>query len=188
MVGEGARTLVDRVLRRAGLSVDLDAALTAFLEAYDLRLVDHTRPYAGIRAALGALSGAGCRLSVLTNKPQQATDRVLEALDLRTPFATVLGGDTSLGRKPEPHGLLTLMSGAGIPASETVMIGDSWVDVHTAAAAGIDACLVTWGFGYVGVDAATRAAVRWHVHQPAELITLADAHPREPSTPPATRA
>jgi len=188
MVGEGARTLVDRVLRRAGLSVDLDAALAAFLEAYDVRLANHTRAYAGIRAALEALTDAGCRLSVLTNKPQQATDRVLEALDLRAPFAAVLGGDTLLGRKPEPGGLLTLVTGAGIPATETVMVGDSWVDVHTAAAAGVDACLVTWGFGYVGVDAATRTAVRWHVHLPDELITLADAHPRAPSTPPATRA
>jgi phosphoglycolate phosphatase len=188
MVGEGARTLVARVLDRAALQVDLDAALATFLEAYDARLANHTRAYDGIRAALTALTAAGCRLSVLTNKPQRATDRVLEALDLRTPFTAVLGGDTAVGRKPEPLGLRMLMSEAGTAPDETVMVGDSWVDVHTARAAGIEACLVTWGFGYEGVDAATRETVRWLIHAPADLMTLADAHPPAPSTPPAIPA
>jgi phosphoglycolate phosphatase len=188
MVGEGARTLVARVLERAALRVDLDAALAAFLEAYDARLANHTRAYDGIRAALAALTAAGCRLSVLTNKPQHATDRVLEALDLRTPFAAVIGGDTALGRKPEPRGLLTLIAEAGSAPGETVMVGDSWVDVHTASAAGVEACFVTWGFGYESVDAATRATVRWVIHAPGDLIALTDAHPPAPSTQPATRA
>ena len=188
MVGEGARTLVERVLRQAGVAADLDTALADFLAAYDAGLAVHTRAYDGVRDALDALTAAGCRLSVLTNKPQQASDRVLEALDLRAPFAAVLGGDTPIGRKPDPAGLLTLVGQAGIPAAETLMVGDSWVDAHTAAAAGVDACLVAYGFGYVAVDAPTREAVRWVAALPADLIALLDAHPPVPSTPPAIRA
>lgn len=188
MVGEGARTLVDRVLRRAGLTVSLDLALDQFLAEYDERLVVETRPYDGVVAMLDALTAAGCRLSVLTNKPQQATDRVLELLGLRTPFFDVIGGDTPLGRKPDAAGLHALIGRSGIPVEASLMVGDSWVDAHTAAGAGIDACLVTYGFGYAAIDDSTRAAARWHVADPREIVTLADAHRPALSTPPETPA
>lgn len=188
MVGEGARTLVARVLDRSGLVLELDVALSEFLADYDLRLAVHTRAYDGVSAALAALQAAGCRLSVLTNKPQQATERVLDALGLRTSFDAVIGGDTALARKPAPDGLLALMARAAIPRADTLMVGDSWVDAHTAAAADIDACLVSYGFGYVGVDAATSRAVRWHIGAPGELTALAHGHPPAPSTRPAIRA
>ncbi len=186
MVGEGARTLVDRVLRRAGLVVPLDVALDQFLAEYDERLVVETRPYDGVVAMLDALGAAGCRLSVLTNKPQRATDLVLELLGLRAAFFEVVGGDTPRGRKPDTTGLRALIDNAQIPPGATLMVGDSWVDAHTAAAAGIDACLCTYGFGYAGIDAATRASARWHVTTPGEIVTLVDGHRPVPSRPPAT--
>lgn len=191
MVGEGARTLVERVLRRAGLITvldDLDQALADFLDAYDQRLAVHTHAYEGVTAMLAHLADAGCYLSVLTNKPQQATDRVLDALGLRAPFTAVTGGDTSWGRKPEPHGLLALINASGHAAEQTLMVGDSWVDARTAAAAGVDACLVTYGFGYAGVDDETRERVRWQVSSPRDLMALAAPHPPTPLMPPETRA
>ncbi len=186
MVGEGARTLVDRVLRRTGLTVPLDLALDQFLAEYDDRLVVETRAYDGVPEMLDALTAAGCRLSVLTNKPQQATDRVLELLGLRTRLVDVLGGDTPLGRKPNADGLRALIGRADVPFDSTLMVGDSWVDAHTAAGAGIDACLVTYGFGYAAIDDATRATVRWQVAAPPELVTLAYGHRPVPSMPPAS--
>jgi phosphoglycolate phosphatase len=51
MVGEGARTLVSRVLAAANRDriVDVDEALERFLTAYDARLVATTLPYDGVR-------------------------------------------------------------------------------------------------------------------------------------------
>jgi len=134
------------------------------------------------------LAADGCRLSVLTNKPQAATDRILEALDLRRPLADVIGGDTAYGRKPAPAGLHALIERAGIPPDETVMVGDSWVDLATARHAGIDACLAAYGFGVTGVDADARASVKAVARTPSDIRALAHARPPAPSTPPATRA
>ena len=53
------------------------------------------------------------------------------------------------------------------------MVGDSWVDVATATAAGIDACLVSYGFGYDAVDQAHRQAARFTVATFADLRGLA---------------
>ena len=90
----------------------------------------------------------GARVSVLTNKPQQPTDAILSALGIASLVDAAIGGDTSHGRKPAPAALHALIDQSGVPAAETLMIGDSWVDVATATAAGIDACLAAYGFGY----------------------------------------
>jgi phosphoglycolate phosphatase len=183
MVGEGARLLVERVVARAGVACDVDTALDRFLTAYDQCLVAQTRPYAGVDAMLEALGDMGARLSVLTNKPQGATERVLAGLGLAGHFHTVIGGDTGHGRKPGPEGLHALIAGSGVPAGATVMVGDSWVDVATAAAAGIDACLVSYGFGYAAACEPSRPVARWTAATPAEVTALAHGQTPAASTP-----
>ena len=169
MVGEGAKILVTRALTRAGLAVDPDEALPHFLEAYNERLTVNTVPYAGVPDTLARLNGHA-RVSVLTNKPQQPTERILQALGLASHVHAAIGGDTPHGRKPSPHALAALISRSGVPAAETLMVGDSWVDVSTAQAGGIDACLVAYGFGYPAVDAAHRALARWTVATFGEIL------------------
>ena len=147
MVGEGAAVLVRRVLTAANLDPDAPGALPRFLELYDERLTEHTVPYGGIVEALDTLA-ARMPLAVLTNKPQRATDRLLESLELAPYFGRVVGGDSMLGRKPEPGGLLSLCTGAGVLPEEAILIGDSPVDLETARRAGTQVLLVSYGFGF----------------------------------------
>jgi phosphoglycolate phosphatase len=148
MVGEGAAVLVRRALQASGLGRRPREALDRFLVHYDARLTAHTRVYDGILDALEALRARGHELAVLTNKPQDATVKILERLALAPLFPDVVGGDTAAGRKPDPAGLLQLAVKAGAAASETVMVGDSPVDFETARRAGTRICLVRYGFGY----------------------------------------
>jgi phosphoglycolate phosphatase len=159
MVGEGARVLVRRVLQASGLSALPDGALERFLEIYDRRLVVHTRPYPGIVDALHAVAPRA-RLAVLTNKPQRHTDRLMDALGLTGLFAGgIIGGDTALGRKPDPAGLVSLMTAAGTAPADTLMVGDSAVDLETARRAGTRVCLALYGFaGLSDADAVTARA------------------------------
>jgi phosphoglycolate phosphatase len=147
MVGEGAAVLVRRVLTAAGLDAETPDALARFLELYDDRLAVHTVAYPGIVAVLEELS-ARMPLGVLTNKPQRATDRLLAALDLGRHFQWVLGGDTPLGRKPDPAGLWQLCANAGVAPEDTVLIGDSPIDLNTARNAGTRVVLASYGFGF----------------------------------------
>jgi phosphoglycolate phosphatase len=158
MVGEGAAKLVLRALIAADLKRDdLDAALARFLEFYDERLLAHTRLYDGVGEALATLAGRA-PLAVLTNKPQRHTDRLLDGLGVRPFFRWVVGGDTPYGRKPDPAGLAYLISSAGVTAADTVMIGDSAIDLRTARAAGTRACLVRYGFGFPTAERELTAA------------------------------
>jgi len=162
MVGEGAKVLVTRALASAGLTADPDQALPRFLDAYDHRLTATTRLYPGVADTLAQVN-RGARVSVLTNKPQAATDAILAALGVARYVHAAMGGDTPYGRKPAPDALLALVDQAAVPIHQTLMVGDSWVDVATARAAGIDVCLVAYGFGYPAVDAAHRAQARWTI-------------------------
>jgi len=147
MVGEGAAVLVKRALERGGLDPDMPGALVRFLELYDERLLNATRPYPGMIEALAGL-GAKFRLAVLTNKPERPTLEILRGLEIRQFFSDVTGGDSAHGRKPNPAGLLDLAARAGVTAAETILVGDSPVDLETSRRAGTRICLTRYGFGY----------------------------------------
>lgn len=147
MVGEGAALLVRRALSAAGLEPEAPDALDRFLAIYDGRLLDNTVPYEGTVPMLERLA-ARVPLAVLTNKPQRHTDRILEGLGLRRFFGGVIGGDTAFGRKPDPAALLHLAAAARVAPADTLMVGDSPIDLHTARAAGTRICLVRYGFGF----------------------------------------
>jgi phosphoglycolate phosphatase len=170
MVGDGASVLVRRALEAAGIAADHPGAYERFLAAYDACLLDCTRPYDGMPEVLSQLE-AGRRLAVLTNKPTDATARILEALGLRRFFAAVIGADSPLGRKPDPAGLRHLMEGARATRDTTLMVGDSPIDLETARRAGTRICLARYGFGFRFQDGDFRGDELF-IEKPLELLRL----------------
>jgi phosphoglycolate phosphatase len=166
-VGEGARLLVERALRHAGVGRALDDVLPVFFECYGERLLETTRLYDGVAEALDAIVGHD--LAVLTNKPGPFSRTILEGLGVASRFARVWGAGDVPARKPDPAGLLRLVEELGSTPAATWMIGDSAIDVRTARAAGVRAAGVAWGLDPAGVRAAgpDRLLVR-----PAEIRSL----------------
>src|SRR5262245_22340126 len=133
MVGEGAAVLVRRALAAASVP-ERSTALPRFLEIYDGRLLNHTRPYDGIEEAVRA-ARQHARVIVLTNKPASPSERILDGTGLRGLFDEVLGGDGPLGRKPDPAALVAAMKRAGAPPGRSLLVGDSIIDHETASRA-----------------------------------------------------
>jgi phosphoglycolate phosphatase len=148
MVGCGAVTLVKRVMAAAGVDAALDEALARFLDAYDRRLVRHTRPYEGIPAVLDELQSHEISMALLTNKPLEQSVRILDVFELSKYFRWVVGGDGPWPRKPSPEGVKFLMNQAAAGPSQTMLIGDSAIDLQTSRNAGIRICLARYGFGF----------------------------------------
>ncbi|RRA49078.1 HAD-IA family hydrolase [Acidipila sp. EB88] len=142
-IGDGAGMLVKRALEADGADLALaPAALDAFLAHYREHKLDHTTVYPGVLAQLSALqAGLPVQMAVLTNKPVRPSQEICEALQLAPFFFSIYGGNSFATKKPGPEGLLKLMAEAGATPEETVMIGDSEVDIRTAKAAG------TWSLG-----------------------------------------
>ncbi len=170
MVGEGAALLVRRALTAAGLDAEIPHALARFLELYDDRLLRHTELYPGMRETLSDLSRR-VTMSVLTNKPTRATERILDGVGIRPLFRDVVGGDTPFGRKPDPSGLQHLIASAGATPASTLLVGDSRVDLETARRGGTRICLARYGFGY-RFDASDFRDDELFIDTPAETVTL----------------
>jgi len=152
MVGDGAALLIARAFKAANCPRPADV-LERFLDAYHLRMLEHTRPYAGVPELLETLNTRGT-LAVLTNKPIHATRAILEGCGLAGYFGSrVLGGDGPLPRKPDPAGLLSLMRDADVDAPASLMVGDSAADLRAARNAGTQVCIARYGFGYAGIPA-----------------------------------
>jgi phosphoglycolate phosphatase len=171
MVGEGAGLLVARALAASGARGEAHEALPRFVEIYDELLPGTTGAYPGVPGMLDALSGA-VPLAVLTNKPTRAARKILSLLDLDRHFLAVVGGDGSLARKPAPDGLLHLAAEAGVGAADTLMVGDSTIDLLTARAAGARACLVRYGFGFAALDRGTLDGGEAFADSPADVVAL----------------
>jgi phosphoglycolate phosphatase len=152
-VGEGATLLVQRslVASQPGLERRAAELLPRWLELYGERLLRHTRAYEGVEALLAEPPEAR---AVLTNKPGSMARRILDGLGLLGRLRAVVGGDEA-PRKPGPEGLLRLCAQLGAGPEETLLVGDSRIDLDTGAAAGVPVCAVTWG---LGDPAALRAA------------------------------
>lgn len=172
MVGEGAATLVRRVLDAAHVPAP-DDALERFLDIYNDRLLQCTRPYEGVPELLDELSSRGIPLAVLTNKPLAATRRVLDGLGLASYFPPerVFGGDGPCPRKPDPAGLLRLSVLAGTSSSRVLLVGDSLVDWQTANAASARICMARYGFGFRDFPVSELDPSDMVIDSPRQLVT-----------------
>ncbi len=175
MVGCGAATLIKRVIAAAGVDVPPEEALARFLAAYDERLTHHTRPYDGIPALLDELLASGVAMALLTNKPLEPSIKILDVFGLSKHFRWIVGGNGPFPRKPEPHGLRFLMDQAAADPSETVLIGDSTIDLQTARNAGVRICLVRYGFGFADLPVGDLRGDEWLVDRPSDITGLLHA-------------
>jgi len=139
-IGDGAGMLVRRALGDPEDEPLVENALQHFLAHYRKHKLDFTYVYAGVFESLEALrstaGGASRKMAVLTNKPVGPSVAICDALGLSPYMFRIYGGNSFASKKPDPEGLNTLIREAGVAPGETLMIGDSSVDILTARRAG----------------------------------------------------
>ena len=163
MVGDGARQLCARALP-ADKQPLAEEALQLMRQRYDAHCFDLTKLYAGIPELVDTLSARGCKLAVLSNKPDDFTKRMIahyfdpncsrESHSRLTgsfgaaigPFHIVRGQLPNVPLKPDPTAALQIAEELGIPSRQWLYMGDTNTDMSTARAAGMYAVGVLWGF------------------------------------------
>lgn len=144
-VGNGAPVLVRRALPGRD-EEEIERGLKFFLDYYRDHMLDATTLYPGVREALDQLLAADVKMAVLTNKPVRFSEHLIKGLGLDGHFFRVYGGNSFEEKKPHPKGIELLMEESGIGRDQTIMVGDSSVDIMTARNAQVRACGVSWGF------------------------------------------
>lgn len=174
-VGRGVEELVLRLFPSGELS-----AQRAFKIASDIRetFLLHgtvlTKPYSGIEEMLDTLVGRGIPMAVLTNKPQASAEKAVSVYLPDVPFRTVQGAMPGFPIKPESEIAMKVVLKLGTLPEETLMVGDSDVDMDTAKNAGLIAVGVSWGFRSVELLLEHGADVI--VNDPMEICGLIQTH------------
>jgi phosphoglycolate phosphatase len=118
-----------------------------FIPYYDAHKCDLTRPYDGIPEMLTALSAAGVRLAVASNKYQDGAEKLVRHFFGDYGFVKILGQREGQPIKPDPEIVSQILAAVpGVTRDETIYVGDSNVDMQTGINAGVRTVGVTWGF------------------------------------------
>ena len=159
-VGNGILRLVERALPEV-LRTPENVALV------------HTKPYDGIPDVVAALARRGVRMAVASNKFQAGTEKLVGLFFPEGCFSPVFGQRPDVPLKPDPAVVEEILAATGVARERVLYVGDSGVDMQTAAAAGLRSVGVTWGFRE---RAELEACNPWRIiDRPEELLALLDA-------------
>ena len=85
-----------------------------YLDRYADTVCDASRVFTGLEELLVRLEEADCPWGIVTNKPENLTNPLLEALGLAARSACTVSGDSLPVRKPDPAPLLLACDMAGV--------------------------------------------------------------------------
>ncbi len=160
-IGDGVHALVRRSLAHSH-STDphddrfVNEAVAWFIRYYKIHKLDFTYVYPGVMDALAEIRDRHPLLpiAVLTNKPVMPSKAICKHFGIDRFCFQIYGGNSFATKKPDPQGLQALIAEAGPTPEETVLIGDSHVDVETARAAGTRVLGCTFGLSPATLAAA----------------------------------
>ncbi len=180
-IGDGASMLVRRAIGDPEGDVHdeeyVAGAILFFLNFYRNHKLDYTYVYPGVLESLEAIRSTypDILMAVLTNKPVNPSRDICRHFGLTRFFFQNYGGNSFHTKKPDPQGLRSLISEASlltlrpIAAEETLMIGDTDIDVLTARNCGARSVGCTFGFNPHSLAAASPDQI---AHSPADWLRI----------------
>ena len=132
------------VLMRYGAEA-VDRLLLSFEEHYYANHHNHLVAYSGIEEALSLMAERGALIAIVSLKPRRAGELELDITGLRPLIHSTVWGDDVENPKPEPEGVLQVLSRLGADGERTLVIGDSPSDIMMGRAAGTRTAAALWG-------------------------------------------
>jgi phosphoglycolate phosphatase len=165
MIGHGAKAMIRQGMAHQNIApseAELETLFARFLVYYSEHISVGSRPFDKAPEILDELAAAGAILSVCTNKKQDLSDQLLEALGLAPRFAAILGADSVPSKKPDGDHIVRAILAAGGDPARAIMVGDSRTDERAARNAGLPFIFVPFGYEAESVDAIGADAVVTH--------------------------
>lgn len=144
-VGNGIRRLLERAVTREVSMEEFEEIHKSFRAHYDVHCMDETEPYPGILSLLDWLDKEGYKTAIVSNKADFAVKK-LRDIYFKGLVPVAIGEREGCRRKPAPDSVFQALQALGISRERAVYVGDSDVDIDTAANAGLDCIAVSWGF------------------------------------------
>jgi phosphoglycolate phosphatase len=153
IVGRGIKKLALEALPAEVSAGADDRAASALAEAiaddaarfYAEKPLVHSKPYPGIPELLAELGRKKIHTAVLSNKPDPVAALVVEGL-FPGRFACIRGDIPGNPRKPDPGAAWEMLVELGCTPGETILMGDSEIDMESAHNIGCFPLGVSWGY------------------------------------------
>lgn len=161
-VGNGLGVLMQKALPNGTQNARYEEALLALKNHYAHNWQNKTKPYEGVQDVLQTLFEKNIRLGIVSNKPDAQVKELAQLYFADfVPTECAVGEHTGVRRKPAPDSVLKVLTVFGVPKEQCIYVGDSEVDIQTAANASLACISVTWGFreeAYLAEHGATQFA------------------------------
>lgn len=168
-VSHGAKAMICHAFSISPEDPRANILESELVKRYRERIAEHSCLFPGMAEVLNQAEATGIPWGVVTNKPGELTNLLLERLGLSHRAGAIVSGDTLERAKPDPLPMLFAANALNKPINKCITIGDARRDIEAAACAGAQ-CLVAM-FGYL--DASDRPT-HWGAHalirHPQEIL------------------
>lgn len=144
-VGNGVQRLIELAVPDGTGAEETEKVFEAFKDHYCIHCNDQTGLYAGISELLTELKKQGFQMAIVSNKLQEGVDALSEQY-FQSYTDVAIGAREGIRKKPAPDTVFEALRRLEIPRERAVYVGDSEVDIATAANSGMDCITVAWGF------------------------------------------
>lgn len=122
-----------------------DEFITIYKENY-FEQMEYSTLYSNVEETLASLKNSGAKISLLTTKVQGQADKIIDYFNLRNYFDLVMGRREGIAHKPSAEPLLAICKELNIDVKNTLMVGDTELDIQCGKNAGSFTCGVLYGY------------------------------------------
>lgn len=144
-VGNGVQRLLELSVPEGTSQEMFEKVFAAFKKHYAVHCNDKTDLYPGIRKLLAELKENGFQMAIVSNKLQEGVDVLYEQY-FKDYITIAIGARDGIRKKPAPDTVIEALRVMELSKEQAVYVGDSEVDIATAANTGMDCIAVAWGF------------------------------------------
>lgn len=145
--GDGGDVLMERCMRAAGGDfTHLAQGQKLYREIFAENPLYKVEAFDGMKETLEELKRRKVKLAVLSNKPHEATYKVVTGLFGEEMFDVIQGLNPGMKRKPAPDGAWKIAEAFQVEPEKFMYVGDTNTDMQTGKAAGMYTIGVLWGF------------------------------------------
>lgn len=149
---------------------DIENAIEVYRKYCDLLQPEYVKTYDGIDELLKKLKENGYYIVVVSNKISRVIYDGFDICNIRNYFDLVVGAEMLKKAKPDPDGIYQVLNHYGI--KNTVLVGDTFIDMETAKNANINFIGVTWC--QVSYDEFINHGAKYVVNHPLEILKIVE--------------
>ena len=108
--------------------------------------IDDSELYPDVSNVLSYFSQRGFRISLLTTKAQDQAEKILKHFKLSDYFNVIMGRRNGIAHKPSPEPLLMICKELEIDPIESLIVGDTEMDIQCGQNANVKTCAIIHGY------------------------------------------